>query len=89
MERPGWFQPPDDNQPAPPLPYDFYGAYGNESHSHHRYKDLVEWECTYDIPPHLHSVIKRESSAVRQRVAVFNQSSFGKFFLLTPHGKSG
>lgn len=87
MERPAWFQPPDKRQSAPPLPYDYSGTYGHDPHIDYPYRDLLELECTYDLPLHLESVIKRESAAVRERVAVFNQTSFGKLYLLGPDAK--
>ncbi|XP_036074096.1 sarcosine dehydrogenase, mitochondrial isoform X5 [Rousettus aegyptiacus] len=52
-ERPGWFTPEGT---APVLPYDYYGAYGNQAHQDHAYGKLLADEHTFDFPPH-HNVV--------------------------------
>ncbi|XP_053551873.1 sarcosine dehydrogenase, mitochondrial [Bombina bombina] len=82
-ERPGWFNP---EGPAPVLDYDYYGAYGMNPHQDYTYSRLLEKEYTFDFPPH-HDVIKSECLMCRHRVAVFNMSYFGKFYLVGPDAK--
>ncbi|XP_036074094.1 sarcosine dehydrogenase, mitochondrial isoform X3 [Rousettus aegyptiacus] len=77
-ERPGWFTPEGT---APVLPYDYYGAYGNQAHQDHAYGKLLADEHTFDFPPH-HNVIKQECLACRGAAAVFDMSYFGKFYLV-------
>ena len=91
FERPGWFEKFADS--LEPKSYDYYGAYeegawrlGDQDqpdvpkHAEHRYLDLVEGELTFDWPAS-HSTVAEECRAVREGVAFFDQSYFGKFFL--------
>ncbi|XP_052037900.1 sarcosine dehydrogenase, mitochondrial [Apodemus sylvaticus] len=77
-ERPGWFNP---QETAQVLDYDYYGAYGNQTHKDYAYGRLLGDEYTFDFPPH-HHMIQKECLACRGAAAVFNMSYFGKFYLL-------
>lgn len=79
-ERPGWFH----SSPAPVLPYDWYGAYDHTPpHTDHPYYNLLKQDYTFDFPAH-HHVIQQECAACRERAAVFDMTSFGKYFLSGP-----
>ncbi|KAM9322418.1 sarcosine dehydrogenase, mitochondrial-like isoform 1-T2 [Pholidichthys leucotaenia] len=82
-ERPGWFS---KDGPAPVKDYDYYGAYDTKKNQNYKYNELLAREYTFDFPPH-HSVIKSECLSCRNAVAVFNMSSFGKFYLTGPDAK--
>lgn len=79
-ERPGWFHP---GGAAPVLPYDYYGAYGQQAHQDYTYSRLLQGDHTFDFPPH-HDVIEQECLACRGAAAVFDMSYFGKFYLVGP-----
>ncbi|XP_077986603.1 sarcosine dehydrogenase, mitochondrial-like [Glandiceps talaboti] len=78
-ERPGWFA----RKPAPLLDYDFYGSYDIPRHEGYEYENRLSDEYTFEWPPH-HHIIGEEVKACRERVAVFNMSYFGKFYLTGP-----
>lgn len=79
-ERPGWFH----SSPVPVLPYDFYGAYDHTpAHADHPYYNLIAQDYTFDFPVH-HDVIQQECLACRGRAAVFDMTSFGKYYLTGP-----
>lgn len=79
-ERPGWFKPSD---PAPPLDYDYYGAYGFGVNAENKYYDRLKMDYTFDFPLH-HDIIRAECLGCRERVAVFDMSYFGKFLITGP-----
>lgn len=83
-ERPGWFA---KNGPAPVLPYDYYGSYGNEKHKNYTYEDLLKFDYTFDFPGH-HEIIKNECLSCRRNAAIFNMSYFGKFYITGPDAKT-
>ena len=53
-ERPGWFSPED--QPAPALKYDWYGAYDHSRNEDDSYGDNLRKEYSFEFPPH-HDVV--------------------------------
>lgn len=93
-ERPGWFLEVaelEGNPTALPKEYDYYGGYLQSYHDHdhplarplnddHLYHRLVDGECNFTWPAS-HEKVGKEVDACRNRVAVFNQSYFGKFFV--------
>ncbi|XP_063887251.1 sarcosine dehydrogenase, mitochondrial-like [Scylla paramamosain] len=79
-ERPGWFH----SSPVPVLPYDYFGAYDHTpAHADHPYYSLLTQDNTFDFPVH-HDVIQQECIACRERAAVFDMTSFGKYYLTGP-----
>jgi len=76
-ERPGWFRL---GKPAPPIEYDYYGAYGYEIHKSNEYYNSLKMDYSFDFPLH-HDIIKAECLGCREKVAAFNMSYFGKFYL--------
>ncbi|XP_055255994.1 sarcosine dehydrogenase, mitochondrial isoform X2 [Moschus berezovskii] len=82
-ERPGWFSA---QGPAPVLPYDYHGAYGQRAHGDYAYGRLLGQDHTFGFPPH-HDMIKKECLACRGAAAVFDMSYFGKFFLVGPDAR--
>ncbi|KAG7165349.1 Sarcosine dehydrogenase-like, partial [Homarus americanus] len=88
-ERPGWF----GTSPAPVQEYDWYGAYGNPICRDLRYYNSLKGGYTFgfpkyhdlipDYPSTLTDVqqIQRECLAAREGAAVFDMSSFGKYYL--------
>nr|XP_008122619.1 PREDICTED: sarcosine dehydrogenase, mitochondrial [Anolis carolinensis] len=83
-ERPGWFNPKGE---APALDYDYYGAYGQQSHEDYPYNTLLSAEYTFDFPPH-HKTIRNECLTCRNALAVFDMSYFGKFYLVGPEART-
>lgn len=83
-ERPGWFV---KDGPAPVLPYDYYGSYGNEKHKNYTYEDLLKLDYTFDFPGH-HEIIKDECLGCRRNAAIFNMSYFGKFYITGPDAQA-
>ncbi len=53
---------------------------GIKAHKEHLYLNHIEGECTFNWP-NAHTLIKEECHAVRNSVAIFDQSYFGKFYL--------
>jgi sarcosine dehydrogenase len=96
FERPGWFNPALSDRISECKDYDFYGAYADQEdnitglersslpkHEEHLYHALVDDECTFDWGASL-PLVAEECAAVRNGVALFDQSYFGKFFLEGP-----
>lgn len=96
FERPGWFDPALANGVSECKEYDFYGAYAEQDgevtglgrkcippHEEHAYLKAVEDECTFGWGASL-PLVTEECAAVRNGVAVFDHSYFGKFFLEGP-----
>lgn len=83
-ERPGWFA---KDSPAPVLPYDYYGSYGNEKHKNYSYEDKLKLDYTFDFPGH-HKIIKDECLGCRRNAAIFNMSYFGKFYITGPDAQA-
>ena len=77
FERPSWFKL--DEQPEL-MKYDYYGQYDYEQHADYNYRNLLDEEYTFDFAAN-HQIIGEEVRACRNRVAVFDQSYFGKFYL--------
>jgi len=77
FERPGWFS---SAGPAPVQPYDWYGAYDNQPNPDQTYINRLKQDYTFEFPQH-HSDIKAECQAARQRVALFDMSYFGNYYL--------
>ncbi|KAG1680638.1 Sarcosine dehydrogenase, mitochondrial [Nymphon striatum] len=82
-ERPGWFSP---DGPSPILPYDYYGNYEHDKHENYKYFDRLKNDYSFDFPKQ-HDLIRNEVLCCRERVAVFNMSYFGKFYLTGPDAK--
>ncbi|KAK7085944.1 hypothetical protein SK128_016974 [Halocaridina rubra] len=76
-ERPAFFTA---NTPAPLLPYDWNGAFGNERHENYLYRDILKQGHTFDMPSY-YEQIKDEYLAIREKAAIINQSSVGKISL--------
>lgn len=83
-ERPGWFSP---SGMAPVPPYDWYGAYGNSSNTDQAYVERLKEDYTFDFPKN-HAVIEKECEAARQRVAIFDMSYFGNYYLTGPDAQA-
>nr|CAG4641459.1 EOG090X014D [Eurycercus lamellatus] len=77
-ERPGWFS---ESGPATLQPYDWYGAYGHNPNADQAYVERLKEDYTFGFPRN-HSTIKKECQAVRERVAVFDMSYFGNYYLI-------
>ena len=45
-ERPGWFA----KDPVPIVPYDWYGAYGNDKTKENKYRDALNLDYTFGYP---------------------------------------
>jgi sarcosine dehydrogenase len=96
FERPGWFNPAFSEGSSECKEYDFYGAYADQGdkitgldrdsltkHEDHTYHKMVDDECTFDWGASL-PLVAEECAAIRNGVALFDQSYFGKFFLEGP-----
>ena len=79
-ERPGWFASDGNNEP---LEYDYYGSYGNTAHKEHKYNDKLHMDYTFEFPEH-HKTIGKECMTCREKVAAFDMSYFGKYYLTGP-----
>ncbi len=58
-ERPGWFARKEgegEGESSPPLPYDWYGAYGEERHEDYRYDHKLRMDYTFGHPKHHENV---------------------------------
>lgn len=85
MERPGWYA--TDGGTSAVLPYDWYGAYGHPKHEHYPYYDRLRMDYTFGFPK-THEIIGAECMACRNDVAVFNMSSFSRYYLTGPDSQS-
>ncbi|CAB4011210.1 Sarcosine dehydrogenase, mitochondrial, partial [Paramuricea clavata] len=78
-ERPGWFAL---DSKAELNEYDYYGAYEHERKIS-KYEELLTIDYTFDFPQH-HDIIGKECETCRTKVAAFNMSYFGKFYISGP-----
>ncbi|XP_037027162.1 sarcosine dehydrogenase, mitochondrial-like [Bradysia coprophila] len=81
-ERPAFFI--EDQVPV--QPYDWYGFYGNELNVDHKYKQILKGDEKYEFSDH-YDLIRREALSCRETAAVFNLSSFAKFFIYGPEAR--
>lgn len=79
-ERPGWFSP---SGPAVLQPYDWYGAYGHQLNADQTYFQRLKEDYTFGFPNN-HCIIEQECKAARERVAIFDMSYFGNYYLTGP-----
>ncbi|TMW41118.1 hypothetical protein DOY81_013799 [Sarcophaga bullata] len=79
-ERPGFFL----TKPAPVLPYDWYGSYGNERHKDCNYEKVLDGDLKYGNFSDHHNLIGEEAMACRNNAVVFNMSYFCKLYLEGP-----
>ncbi|XP_023307143.2 sarcosine dehydrogenase, mitochondrial [Lucilia cuprina] len=79
-ERPGFFL----QKPAPALPYDWYGSYGNERHKDCAYESVLDGDLKYGSFSEHHNLIGEEAMACRNNAVVFNMSYFCKLYLEGP-----
>ncbi|XP_062516282.1 sarcosine dehydrogenase, mitochondrial-like [Corticium candelabrum] len=81
-ERPGWFATDTmrKGKSTAVKDYDFYGAYNMKAHEDYLYRDLLMMDYKLSFSD-CHEQIGKESLACRKGVAVFDMSSFGKFYL--------
>lgn len=79
-ERPGWFS---SSGIAAVQPYDWYGAYGNAKNADQAYVERLKEDYTFGFPKN-HSTIEGECKAARERVAIFDMSYFGNYYLIGP-----
>nr|CAG4642302.1 EOG090X014D [Evadne anonyx] len=77
-ERPGWFS---SSGPAPIQPYDWYGVYDNPFNQDQSYLERLKQDYTFDFPSS-HCDIGKECQAARDRVALFDMSYSGSFYLI-------
>lgn len=86
MERPGWFA--TDGKTSALLPYDWYGAYSHtKKHENYPYYDRLRMDYTFGLPK-THDIIGAECLACRNDVAVFNMSSFSRYYLTGPDSQA-
>ncbi|XP_072748351.1 sarcosine dehydrogenase, mitochondrial-like isoform X2 [Anoplolepis gracilipes] len=83
-ERPGWFLL--NNKTAAVLPYDYGGYYDTPKNTNDTYADVLKMEHTFHFPPH-DNIIREEALSCRNNVALFNTSSFGKFYICGPDAR--
>lgn len=83
-ERPGYFSPDGVSEL---LDYDYYGNYGVEANKDYAYNDRLLDDYTFEFPKH-HDVLGKECLTTRSKVAVFNMSYFGQFYLTGPDAQA-
>nr|CAG4648492.1 EOG090X014D [Polyphemus pediculus] len=83
-ERPGWFS---TSGPAPVQPYDWFGAYGNSPSADQSYLNQLRGDHTFEFSRN-HSLINKECEATRNRVALFDMSYFGNYYLVGPDAQA-
>ncbi|KAG4075763.1 hypothetical protein HA402_003589 [Bradysia odoriphaga] len=81
-ERPAFFI----EVKVPIQPYDWYGFYGKALNLDHKYRQILKGDEKYEFSDH-HDLIGREALSCRETAAVFNLSSFAKFFIYGPEAR--
>ncbi|KAF5294010.1 hypothetical protein FQA39_LY13564 [Lamprigera yunnana] len=80
-EQAGYFL---KNDVAPICKYDWYGCYGNTLNEDNTYKHQLQKDLTFEFPES-YSLVADEARSARTKVALFNMSQFGKFYLSGPN----
>ncbi|XP_046441775.1 sarcosine dehydrogenase, mitochondrial-like isoform X2 [Daphnia pulex] len=83
-ERPGWFS---QSGIASIQPYDWYGAYGHAINEDQAYVERLKEDYTFGFPKN-HSIIEQECRGARERVAIFDMSYFGNYYLTGPDAQA-